>query len=524
MRIFSLIFTLLLLAGPLVAQETPSADTQPNIVLIYTDDFGYADVGCYGAVGVETPHIDQLAQDGLRFTDAHSPSATCTPSRYAMLTGQYAWRRKGTGIARGDAAAIIKPGRTTLPSLLKQAGYTTGVVGKWHLGLGDGQLDWNGPIKPGPLEIGFDYCFLIPATGDRVPCVYVENHHVVDLDPNDPIKVQFGKPLDDQPSGKTHRETLKMDWSNGHNMTIVNGISRIGWMSGGESARWVDEDMADRITEKAVKFIQDQQAKKKPFFLFFSTHDIHVPRVPHARFVGKSTMGPRGDTIAETDWCVGEILETLENCGMTNNTMVIFTSDNGPVLDDGYQDDAVEKQGKHNPSGPYRGNKYSNFEAGTRVPMIIKWPGRIQPGTESDALMCQIDFPATFAALGKNASQIDIPSDSIPDSLSMVPALLGQTKQGREYLVEHGRALALRHNQWKYIEPSKGASYNPKTNIELGNDPGGLLYNLATDPGEKNNLVQSRPKVVNAMQAKLNAIRQSERTRPVSRSKEGELK
>jgi arylsulfatase A-like enzyme len=278
-------------------------------------------------------------------------------------------------------------------------------------------------------------------------------------------------------------------------------------MSGGESARWVDEDMADRITEKAVQFIEDQKQSDKPFFLFFSTHDIHVPRVPHARFVGKSTMGPRGDTIAETDWCVGQLLETLENCGMTENTMVIFTSDNGPVLDDGYKDDAVEKQGEHNPSGPFRGNKYSNFEAGTRVPMIVKWPGVIRPGSESKALMCQVDFPATFAHLGKNPSMIKVPQDAIPDSLAMVPALLGKTEQGREYLVEHGGALALRHNQWKYIEPSKKAKYNAKTNIELGNHPQGLLYNLATDPGETTNLANSKPEVVKTMQAKLNSIR-----------------
>ncbi|MCH2177558.1 MAG: arylsulfatase [Mariniblastus sp.] len=516
MRCLMFLCVFMLMTVSVAAQNPPEAAAQPNIVLIYTDDFGYADVGCYGARGVKTPNIDSLATGGLKFTDAHSPSATCTPSRYAMLTGQYAWRQKGTGIAKGDAAAIIKPGRTTMASLLRQAGYRTGVVGKWHLGLGDGQLDWNQAIKPGPLEIGFDHCFLIPATGDRVPCVYVEDHHVVDLDPSDPIRVQFGKALDDQPSGKTDRETLKMDWSHGHNMTIVNGISRIGWMSGGESARWVDEDMADRITEKAVQFIENQKGSGQPFFLYFSTHDIHVPRVPHARFVGKSTMGPRGDTIAETDWCVGQLLDALQACGMTENTMVIFTSDNGPVLDDGYQDSAVESLGSHDPAGPFRGGKYSNFEAGTRVPMIVKWPGVIQPGTVSDALMCQVDFPATFASLGKNQSMIKIPKGAIPDSQVMASALLGQSKQGREYLVEHGGALALRHGSWKYIEPSKKLKYNPRTDIELGNHPEGLLYNLADDPGETTNLANAKPARVKAMQAKLASLRKVGQTSPKS--------
>ena len=205
--------------------EAPSA--KPNIVLIYADDIGYGDLSCYGATRVRTPNLDRLASRGLRMTDAHSPSATCTPSRYALLTGEYAWRRKGTGIARGDAAMIIKPGRVTLASLMKQAGYATGVVGKWHLGLGSGNLDWNGQIKPGPRELGFDYCFLIPATGDRVPCVYVENRRVVGLDPKDPIGVRFGKPLGEEPTGKSHPRLLKIRPSHGHNQTIVNGISRI---------------------------------------------------------------------------------------------------------------------------------------------------------------------------------------------------------------------------------------------------------------------------------------------------------
>ena len=248
----------------------------PNIVIIYADDLGYGDVSCYGATKITTPNIDKLASEGLRFTNAHSSSATCTPSRYSMLTGQYAWRQKGTGIAPGDATLIIPTSRTTLPSVMKKAGYTTGAVGKWHLGLGEpgGKPDWNGELKPGPLEIGFDYCFLIPATGDRVPCVFVENHRVVNLDQNDPIEVGFGRPVGNEPTGREHPELLKMHPSHGHDQTIINGISRIGYMSGGKEARWVDENIADTLTVKAKNFIE--QNKDKPFFLYFATHDIHV--------------------------------------------------------------------------------------------------------------------------------------------------------------------------------------------------------------------------------------------------------
>ena len=479
---------------------------KPNIVLIYADDVGYGDVGCYGATRVATPNIDRLATGGLRFTDAHSPSATCTPSRYAMLTGEYAWRRKGTGIARGDAAAIIKPGRMTMASLLKDAGYRTGVVGKWHLGLGDGNLDWNGEIKPGPLEIGFDYCFLVPATGDRVPCVYVENHHVVGLEQDDPIAVRFGKPLGDEPTGKNRPDLLKMHPSHGHDMTIVNGISRIGYMTGGKSARWVDEDMADRIAERAVSFI-DRNAER-PFFLFFSLHDIHVPRVPHPRFVGKSKMGPRGDTIMQFDWCVSEITRALKKHGLLENSLVIVTSDNGPVIDDGYQDDAVEKLGDHKAAGPFRGGKYSNFEGGTRVPMIVHWPDRVEPGT-SDALMCQIDLPATFAELVNRQQLGSLEKHQLPDSFSLLPALLGQSDQGRLHLVEHAKVTSLRMGSWKYIPPSNGRKINRSTNTELGNDGQPQLYNLERDVGEMLNLASRHRDRLKQMQSVLQRIKQA---------------
>ncbi|HKS36333.1 MAG TPA: sulfatase-like hydrolase/transferase [Verrucomicrobiae bacterium] len=492
----------------LFAASVLSAADRPNIVLIYADDLGYGDVSCYGATKVQTPNVDRLAKEGLRFTDAHSPSATCTPSRYAMLTGEYAWRKRGTGVLPGDAALIIAPGRATLASLLKNAGYTTGVVGKWHLGLGPGpgKTDWNGDIKPGPLEIGFDYCFVMPATGDRVPCVYVENHHVVGLDPKDPIRVSFGQPLADEPTGKDRPDLLKMHPSHGHDMTIVNGVSRIGYMSGGKSARWKDENMADDFTRKAVQFIERSQGK--PFFLFFSLHDIHVPRVPHSRFAGKTGMGPRGDVVAQLDWCTGEILKTLDHLNLANNTMVIFTSDNGPVVDDGYKDDAVEKLGGHKPAGPLRGGKYSNFEGGTRVPFLVRWPARVKPGM-SEALVCQIDFLASFAALtGQKPGE-----DDAPDSFNELPALLGEAKAGREHLVEQASALSLRQGSWKYIEPSRGQKVSRNTNTETGNDSGGQLYDLADDPGETKNLASEDQERVKAMSALLEKLREQGRSR-----------
>ncbi len=479
-----------------------------NIVLIYADDLGYGDVSCYGARRIRTPHIDRLAREGLRFTHAHSPSATCTPSRYALLTGEYAWRRPGTGVLPGDARLIIEPGRPTLPAMLRAQGYTTGAVGKWHLGLGAGELDWNGEIRPGPLEIGFDYAFLIPATGDRVPCVYVENHRVVNLDPADPIRVSYRTPFPGEPLGRTHPELLRMHPSHGHDMAIVNGISRIGYMTGGKKALWVDEDMADVITGKAVEFIE--RNRRRPFFLYLATHDIHVPRVPHARFRGKSGMGPRGDVILEFDDCVGRIAAALRRLGLERDTLLILTSDNGPVVDDGYRDQAVELLGDHRPAGPWRGGKYSNFEGGTRVPLIARWPARVRAGGESGALISQIDFYASLAAL----TGAPLPPEAAPDSFDLSRALLGESQTGRDHLVEHAGSLSVIRGRWKYIAPSKGAKYNPRTNTELGNDPAGQLYDLEKDPGEKVNVAGEHPETARELSALLEKVRTAGRSRP----------
>ena len=471
---------------------------KPNIVLIYADDVGYGDLSCYGATQVRTPNLDKLAGGGLRFTNVHATSATCTPSRYSLMTGEYAWRKPGTGVLPGDAKLVIDPARQTLPALLKEAGYATGVVGKWHLGLGDGKVDWNVEIKPGPREIGFDYSFIIPATGDRVPCVFVENGRVAKLDPVDPIQVSYTQPFPGEPTGNANPELLKMKPSDGHDQTIVNGISRIGFMTGGKSARWVDEDIADVLTAKATRFIE--QNRQTPFFLYFATHDIHVPRVPNARFVGKTSMGPRGDALMELDWSVGEVIKTLDKLGLARDTLLMFSSDNGPVVDDGYQDQAVEKLGTHKPAGPLRGGKYSKFDGGTRVPMMARWPGKIKADTVSAALISQVDLGATLAALTGTAFT------GGPDGVNVLPALLGQTKVARHSLVEHAGTLALLEGDWKYIAPNKGPRVNLKTNTELGNDADPQLFNLKDDIGEKNNLAARFPDRVSRMAALLGEI------------------
>ncbi len=479
-----------------------SAQQKPNIIYIYADDLGYGDLSCYGATKIKTPNIDKLAAQGIRFTNAHATSATCTPSRFSLLTGKYAWRKTGTGVAPGDAALIIPLDQKTMPQMLQQAGYQTGAVGKWHLGLGPkGGPDWNGEIKPGPLEIGFNYSFIIPATGDRVPCVFVENHRVVGWDPNDSIFVSYGKPVGNEPTGKQNPELLKMKTSQGHDNTIVNGISRIGYMRGGKLARWTDEDIADVLTAKATDYIK--QNKSKPFFLYFSTHDIHVPRAPNQRFVGKSRLGVRGDVILQLDWTVGQVMKTLDSLHLTNNTLIIFSSDNGPVVDDGYADGAVENLNGHTPSGIFRGGKYSIFEAGTRVPFLVKWPAKIKAGKSSDVLASQVDVFASLAALCKQ----NLKEGEAPDSFNQLSVLLGQSNKDREYLIEHAGTLSITKGKWKYIEPSDGAAYNKFTATELGNDKEPQLYDLSVDKGEKKNLASQYPEIVKEMAGLLQKIK-----------------
>jgi len=425
------VLTTLLLA-PLAALHAADAPKpKPNVIFILADDIGYADLSCYGAKHAKTPNLDRLAAQGCRFTDAHSPAATCTPTRRGLLTGVYSWRQQpGSRIAPGDAAMTIDPGSTTAASLMKSAGYRTGVVGKWHLGLGtEGGQDWNGDIKPSPLDLGFDYNFIMPATGDRVPTVYIEGRRVVGLDPADPITVSYKAKVGTEPTGKENPELLKLRHTQGHDMTIVNGVGRIGWMTGGKAARWKDEDMSDTFTGKALKFIED--SKSGPFFLYFATHNIHVPRVPNPRFKGTSPVGIRGDSIHELDDAVGKVMAKLDELKLADNTLFIFTSDNGGVMDDGYED--VGSFDYH-PNAPLRGTKSTLFEGGHRVPFIARWPGMINAGTESAALMAHLDMPATFAALVGSK----IPAGHCSDSINVLPALLGETETStRKDFVAH---------------------------------------------------------------------------------------
>lgn len=461
---------------------------KPNVILIYADDLGYGDLSCYGAKAIKTPNIDKLAKQGTRFTRGYSTSATCTPSRYSLLTGRYAFRRNDTGIAPGNASALIKGGQQSVASVFGKAGYQSAVVGKWHLGLGGPEgPNWNGKISNGPLDIGFNYAFLIPATGDRVPCVYVENDRVVNLDPKDPIEVNYVNKIGQWPTGKDNPELLRMKHSDGHDNTIVNGVGRIGYMTGGTSALWKDEDIAQRITDKAKEFISKNS--QNPFFLFFSTHDIHVPRVPNSRFLGKSGLGNRGDAILQFDDSVGQLMKLLDSLQLSSNTMVILTSDNGPVVDDGYHDGSKENIGKHKPAAGLRGGKYSAFEAGTRVPFIVRYPSSVKADEVSGALVSQVDFLATMAGLTNQ--KYDVTSAS--DSQNQLKTWLGTDSKGRTHVIEQSGTLSIVQGNWKYIKPNKGPAYNPKIDIEYGNDESEQLYDLSRDPFERYNLATSVP-------------------------------
>jgi arylsulfatase A-like enzyme len=498
--VFSIILLTALFFGckQKIEKSKEETTTKPNIVVIYLDDLGYGDVSAYGATELNTPNIDALANGGIKFTNGYASSATCTPSRYALLTGMYPWRNKKAKILPGTAPLLISTEQQTLPKLLKKQGYQTAIVGKWHLGLGTGIVNWNEKVTPGPNEVGFDESYILAATQDRVPTVYIKDGNVVGLDKNDPIQVDYKNNFEGEPTAISNPEMLTMKWHHGHNSSIVNGIPRIGYMKGGETAKWTDTEMADHFLAKAQDYVKTH--KDNPFFLYYAMQQPHVPRTPHPRFVGKSGMGPRGDVILEADFMIGEFMKTLKEEGVLENTLIVFSSDNGPVLNDGYYDDAVEKLGKHDPKGGFRGGKYSIFEAGTRVPFITYWKGTIKPAV-SDAIVCQIDLLASLATLTGT-------TDTTTDSKDILNTLLGKSDKGRDNLIiEATGKTALRSGDWVYIPGYKGKNFREKVGIEVGNFPYEQLYNVKEDKNQQNNLAESNPEKLSELKAVFQKLR-----------------
>ena len=497
----------------LVAQESanlePYVKSRPNVVMIYADDLGFGDLECYGAIGVKTPNVNRLSENGLCFTNAHAVASTSTPSRYSLLTGQYPWRKSGTDVAAGDAAMIVSPEQYTVADVFKEAGYTTAAFGKWHLGLGSqtGKQNWNAPISPALPDIGFDYSYIMAATADRVPCVFIENSEVANYDPSAPIYVNYNKNFDGEPTGANNPELLyNLKSSHGHDNSIVNGIGRIGYMKGGGKALWKDENIADSITTHTVNFIKENS--DKPFFIYFATNDVHVPRFPHPRFRGQSEMGLRGDAIVQFDWSVGEIINVLEQQGILDNTLIILTSDNGPVLDDGYVDQAEELVGEHSPTGGLRGGKYSAYEGGTRVPFIVHWPAMIKEAAVKNGLVSQIDFldvMATVAGVGNGESLS-------PDGYAGEAATwFGKEETGRPFAMgmAQNHTLTIRTAGWKYIEPKGGAAmipWGPK--IETGYSTTPQLFGFVNgEYDETTNKASGNQAVVNNLRDELEKIR-----------------
>lgn len=491
-----------------------SERNQRNVIIVYADDLGFGDLSCYGSHQISTPNLDRLCAEGLKFTNAYATSAVCTPSRYSILTGRYPFRNSRAHILPGDAGCIISPELDTMPKLFQRAGYHTGIVGKWHLGLGDGRrpIDWNQEINLTPVDLGFDESFIFPATADRVPCIYVEGRKVVNLDPDDPIEVSYEEecPFEDIPTYHKNPEMLEMRSSHGHDMSIVGGIGRIGYMRGGSKAVWKDEDLAETFLSRALRFINNRQNTEQPFFLYYALHQPHVPRVQSARFRGVTALGPRGDVIAELDWCVGQLIEELRRLDILDDTMIIFSSDNGPVLDDGYVDRAYELNGTHRAAGPLRGGKYSKFDGGTRIPFIVSCPNLVRRG-ESGALISQADLFASFAhMLG-----MPLEPESAVDSQDMYAALIGEEPAGREELMVEDVTCGkmLRRGNWAYLSPSEGAPFMGNVRIETGLSMDPQLYNMDYDIGQQTNVAWDYEDVVKDMEERIQRIVRSEGTK-----------
>ena len=469
-------FIILFIASVSCFYSCSSSVEKPNVVIIYSDDIGYGDVGIYGAELIPTPNIDKLASEGIRFTDGHCAASTCSPSRYALLTGEMGFR-KNVGIQPVNAPMTIQPNQFTIGKLFQKAGYHTGIIGKWHLGLGKGDINWNREIKPGPNDTGFDYSFIIPSTNDRAPFVYVENHKVYNLDPNDPITVSR-TPIEDSIPGTKYPDVINnpeavsiYNARHGHTGSVINGVGRIGYQKGGQKALWNDNTMADKFVEMTEKYLSEN--KDDPFFLYLSTSDIHAPRLPHPRFKGTTNLGYRGDNVVQLDWCVGEVMKMLKEKGLDNNTILIFTSDNGPVYIDDYLDGS--DNGEHKAAGIYRGGKYQIYEGGTRVPFIIRWPSVIQPNV-SDALVTQVDLLASFATY----FNVEIPEGEALDSRNYWDAFMGRDEIGANIILEQTNTqqqIAIRMGRMKYI------------NTQNRKDE---MYDLESDPEEKNNIIEEQ--------------------------------
>ena len=499
-------FSCLILLCSAFYSSVNAADNPPNVVLIFADDLGYGDLGCYGATKVKTPNIDRLAAEGRRFTDAHSVSAVCTPSRYALLTGHYPLRgNDGRGVwgpAPVTSPLIVDTEKTTIADVFKSSDYDTAAIGKWHLGFGEGTNQWKEPLRPGPQDLGFDYYFGMPVVNSAPPYVFVENDRVVGSDPDDPL-IYVGR--------------------NEKNTTLITPIPpeaaqrSPNQFGGAKKAHELfnDYQVGTTLAKKSVQWINERQ--DKPFFLYLATTNIHHPFTPAKRFQGTSQCGLYGDFIHELDWIVGEILSCLEDNGLSDNTLVIFTSDNGGMFNRGGQ--AAFKAG-HRQNGDLLGFKFGAWEGGHRVPLIVRWPGKVEPGTTSDQLIGNVDLLATFAAVtGQELSQTQL-----ADSVNMLPALVSQpAKPLRDHLVlapHKGTHLSMRKGKWMYI-PSRGSggfggrkpgdhtfagppaiTFVGSVNSDIENGkiktdaPPAQLYDLEADVRETRNLYNDFPEVV----------------------------